>query len=131
MTVSGTMSFAENSTRRQSDLEAGSSSSADFEDRDSSSNPFGITRTKNAPVERLRRWRVCIFLTGALTLSLRVGIVPFAFLLPLCLLFLLFIQAPVWNFFFPLSYFPIKAVECISLMPSLFFSFLVECLLYL
>lgn len=37
------------------DVEAGTSTFTDYEYEDS---PFDITTTKNAPVERLRRWRV-------------------------------------------------------------------------
>lgn len=55
------MSLLKNSTRRQGDdIEAGNSSFGDCDDGDSSSDPFGITRTKNAPIERLKRWRVCV-----------------------------------------------------------------------
>ncbi|KAF7837972.1 calcium-transporting ATPase 8, plasma membrane-type [Senna tora] len=55
--IFGTMSFLKNSPRRLSDIEAASSSSGDCDEVDSSSDPFGITRTKNAPIERLKRWR--------------------------------------------------------------------------
>lgn len=46
--------------RRPNDLEAGSSRSAhsDDEDHESCADPFDITSTKNAPIDRLRRWRV-------------------------------------------------------------------------
>lgn len=44
---------------RESDIEAGPASlrSADLDDGDLS-DPFDIARTKNASIERLRRWRV-------------------------------------------------------------------------
>ncbi|GKV20402.1 hypothetical protein SLEP1_g30534 [Rubroshorea leprosula] len=48
--------------RRRHDLEAGSSRSpsSDNQDDGMSSSPFYITRTKNASIERLRRWRVIL-----------------------------------------------------------------------
>ncbi|XP_056167003.1 calcium-transporting ATPase 10, plasma membrane-type-like isoform X2 [Syzygium oleosum] len=42
--------------RKQCDVEAGSGISGDS-DEGSSSDPFGITSTKNAPVDRLKGWR--------------------------------------------------------------------------
>lgn len=39
------------------DVEAGTRSFTDYED-----SPFDIASTKNAPVERLRRWRVIAFI---------------------------------------------------------------------
>lgn len=45
--------------RQQDDLEAGENRSTDFgRDADSSSGPFDIVSTKNAPIDSLRRWRV-------------------------------------------------------------------------
>lgn len=44
----------------ESDIEAGSSRHGDHEDGESSSDPFVIPRTKDAPIERLKRWRVCV-----------------------------------------------------------------------
>lgn len=42
------------------DLETGSRGSRGFtDDEDDASGPFDIFRTKSAPVDRLRRWRVC------------------------------------------------------------------------
>jgi hypothetical protein len=57
------MSFLNGSPhrRRNNDLEAGESRSngvSAAEDHEESSGPFDITSTKNASVERLRRWRV-------------------------------------------------------------------------
>lgn len=45
--------------RRHKDLESGGGSgrSADFSDDDGGFSPFDITTTKNAPIERLKRWR--------------------------------------------------------------------------
>ena len=45
------------------DIEAGPAtrSPGDIDDGDSSSSPFDITRTKDASVRRLKRWRVCPF----------------------------------------------------------------------
>ena len=58
------MSFSKGSPGSQTpqDIEAGSraSFSADFDDGDFSADPFDVPRTKNAPVQRLRRWRVCV-----------------------------------------------------------------------
>lgn len=58
------MSFFKDSpggNQTQRDLESGSpnSRSADFDGEDYSSDPFEISRTKNASVQRLKRWRVC------------------------------------------------------------------------
>ncbi|KAJ1400645.1 P-type ATPase [Sesbania bispinosa] len=46
----------------QRDLEAGSpsSSSPDFDGGEDNSDPFDITRTKNASIQRLKRWRFAI-----------------------------------------------------------------------
>ena len=44
--------------RRANDLEAGGSRSADVDDEESSSDPFYIASTKNASIDRLKRWRV-------------------------------------------------------------------------
>lgn len=53
--------------RRRDDLEAGSGRSDDYEDDDdSSSGPFDITSTKNAPIKRLKRWRVSLSLRARL-----------------------------------------------------------------
>uniref|UniRef100_A0A803MKC9 Calcium-transporting ATPase n=1 Tax=Chenopodium quinoa TaxID=63459 RepID=A0A803MKC9_CHEQI len=43
--------------RRQKDLERDGSSRGDFSDDDGGFSPFDITTTKNAPIERLKRWR--------------------------------------------------------------------------
>ncbi|CAJ1941743.1 unnamed protein product [Sphenostylis stenocarpa] len=55
------MSFSKGSPGSQTpaDIEAGSPAgcSADFDDGEFSADPFDVTRTKNAPVQRLRRWR--------------------------------------------------------------------------
>lgn len=52
--------------RRQNDLEAGGSSrSLDSEIHDELSDPFDITRTKHASVERLRRWRQAALVLNA------------------------------------------------------------------
>jgi Ca2+-transporting ATPase len=55
--------------RQQDDLEAGENRSTDVgRDANSSSGPFDIVSTKNAPIDSLRRWRVrsrvslCLFL---------------------------------------------------------------------
>ncbi|GMN55257.1 hypothetical protein TIFTF001_024369 [Ficus carica] len=59
------MSFKGSPCRRQTnDLEAGASSrSGDFDDDDDDvSSPFDIPNTKNASIERLRRWRVSLSL---------------------------------------------------------------------
>lgn len=51
--------------RWRDDLEAGSGRSGDYEeDDDSSSGPFDITSTKNAPIKRLKRWRVSLSFKG-------------------------------------------------------------------
>ncbi|KAL5182906.1 Calcium-transporting ATPase 10, plasma membrane-type [Glycine soja] len=74
------MSFSKGSPGSQTprDLEAGSpaSFSADFDDGDVSADPFDVTRTKNAPVQRLRRWRAI----GALSCRI-LGAIPFLSLL--------------------------------------------------
>nr|KYP52553.1 Calcium-transporting ATPase 10, plasma membrane-type [Cajanus cajan] len=63
------MSFSKGSPGGQTprDIEAGSprSFSADFDDGDFSSDPFDVTRTKNAPVQRLRRWRQAALVLNA------------------------------------------------------------------
>ncbi|KAG5096845.1 hypothetical protein JHK82_046699 [Glycine max] len=63
------MSFSKGSPGSQTprDLEAGSpaSFSADFDDGDVSADPFDVTRTKNAPVQRLRRWRQAALVLNA------------------------------------------------------------------
>ncbi|KAA3471608.1 calcium-transporting ATPase 10, plasma membrane-type-like isoform X2 [Gossypium australe] len=53
--------------RRPNDLEAGSSRSAhsDDEDHESCADPFDITSTKNAPIDRLRRWRQAALVLNA------------------------------------------------------------------
>jgi len=53
------MSFSKGSPGSQTpgDVEAGPPTD-DFDDGDFSADPFDVTRTKNAPVQRLRRWRV-------------------------------------------------------------------------
>lgn len=62
------MSFPNGSSPRrraplETDIEAATSSrrSAELDDGDFS-DPFDIARTKNASIERLRRWRVCLLL---------------------------------------------------------------------
>ncbi|KAH1147535.1 hypothetical protein GLYMA_15G167500v4 [Glycine max] len=67
--LSGTMSFLNASSPRyaaESDIEAGTSArrSADLDDGDFS-DPFDIARTKNASVERLRRWRQAALVLNA------------------------------------------------------------------
>ncbi|BAT76789.1 hypothetical protein LR48_Vigan728s000700 [Vigna angularis] len=49
------------------DIEAGSPTgcSDDFGDGDFSADPFDVTRTKNAPVQRLRRWRQAALVLNA------------------------------------------------------------------
>ncbi|XP_047170704.1 calcium-transporting ATPase 8, plasma membrane-type-like [Vigna umbellata] len=49
------------------DIEAGSPTgcSDDFDDGDFSADPFDVTRTKNAPVQRLRRWRQAALVLNA------------------------------------------------------------------
>lgn len=52
--------------RWRDDLEAGSGRSGDYEeDDDSSSGPFDITSTKNAPIKRLKRWRQAALVLNA------------------------------------------------------------------
>ncbi|XP_007014495.2 PREDICTED: calcium-transporting ATPase 10, plasma membrane-type [Theobroma cacao] len=53
--------------RRPNDVEAGSSRSvhSDNEDDEFSAGPFDITSTKNAPIERLRRWRQAALVLNA------------------------------------------------------------------
>ncbi|MED6183030.1 hypothetical protein PIB30_034154, partial [Stylosanthes scabra] len=69
------MSYANGSPRRQvppdTDLEAGprTARSGDFDDGDFS-DPFDITRTKHASIERLRRWRVRHSFSSSTTLTL-------------------------------------------------------------
>ncbi|KAG4970156.1 hypothetical protein JHK85_036577 [Glycine max] len=74
------MSFSKGSPGSQTpqDIEAGSraSFSADFDDGDFSADPFDVPRTKNAPVQRLRRWRAI----GALSCRI-LGAIPFLSLL--------------------------------------------------
>ncbi|RDY04261.1 Calcium-transporting ATPase 10, plasma membrane-type [Mucuna pruriens] len=69
VTVFGSMSFSKGSSGSQTprDIEAGSPTcySADFDDGDFSSDPFDVTRTKNAPVQRLRRWRQAALVLNA------------------------------------------------------------------
>lgn len=48
--------------RRHKDEEAGISRSGDCSDDEVDDSPFDITSTKNAPIERLKRWRVCFLL---------------------------------------------------------------------
>ncbi|KAF7806692.1 calcium-transporting ATPase 8, plasma membrane-type-like [Senna tora] len=59
------MSFLKGSPRRQNDIEAGSSRSGDFDDGEGSSDPFDITSTKNASIERLKRWRQAALVLNA------------------------------------------------------------------
>lgn len=56
------MSSFENSPyrRRRTDIEVGSSRFTDDFDDDDEGNPFDIIGVKNAPIERLKRWRVCL-----------------------------------------------------------------------
>ncbi|KAL2930201.1 Calcium-transporting ATPase 10 plasma membrane-type [Bienertia sinuspersici] len=45
--------------RRHKDVEAGGSNrSGDYSDDEGGFSPFDITTTKNAPIERLKRWRI-------------------------------------------------------------------------
>ncbi|KAF5742923.1 putative cation-transporting atpase plant [Tripterygium wilfordii] len=63
-----TTSFKESPYRRHLDVEAGSSRSADFDknlEDGSCSSHFNIPSTKNAPVERLRRWRQAALVLNA------------------------------------------------------------------
>lgn len=46
--------------RYKNDLEAGTSSREIDEEEDEGSGPFDIVRTKSAPLDRLRRWRVSL-----------------------------------------------------------------------
>lgn len=84
------MSYANGSPHRpplpDTDLEAGppTARSGDFDDGDVS-DPFDITRTKNASIERLRRWRVRHSFSSSTTLTL--AHVSFLFV---CLIFGLF-----------------------------------------
>ncbi|KAL5149449.1 Calcium-transporting ATPase 8, plasma membrane-type [Glycine soja] len=63
------MGFSKGSPGSQTpqDIEAGSraSFSADFDDGDFSADPFDVPRTKNAPVQRLRRWRQAALVLNA------------------------------------------------------------------
>ncbi|KAG6740051.1 hypothetical protein POTOM_057685 [Populus tomentosa] len=53
-------------TRQRDDLEAGENRSADVgRDADDSSGPFDIVSTKNAPIDRLRRWRKAALVLNA------------------------------------------------------------------
>ncbi|KAK9269323.1 hypothetical protein L1049_001094 [Liquidambar formosana] len=51
--------------RRRQDVEARSGHSSDNEDYEGSSSPFNITSTKNAPIERLKRWRQAALVLNA------------------------------------------------------------------
>lgn len=68
------MSLFKGSPYRRQDLEAGGDRSGRFDDDDdageASSGPFDIDSTKNIPIERLRRWRVCLLLHFSLSLSM-------------------------------------------------------------
>ncbi|XP_061361513.1 calcium-transporting ATPase 8, plasma membrane-type-like [Gastrolobium bilobum] len=61
------MSFSKGSSpcdqMQQLDIEAGSHT--DFDDRDDSSDPFDITSTENAPIQRLKRWRQAALVLNA------------------------------------------------------------------
>ncbi|XP_054806665.1 calcium-transporting ATPase 8, plasma membrane-type-like isoform X2 [Prosopis cineraria] len=63
--VLGTMNLLKNSPRHHSDIEAGSSSHCDYDDAESSSDPFVIPRTKDAPIQRLKRWRQAALVLNA------------------------------------------------------------------
>ncbi|KAL5149447.1 Calcium-transporting ATPase 8, plasma membrane-type [Glycine soja] len=67
--IFGSMGFSKGSPGSQTpqDIEAGSraSFSADFDDGDFSADPFDVPRTKNAPVQRLRRWRQAALVLNA------------------------------------------------------------------
>uniref|UniRef100_A0A6M2EVQ6 Calcium-transporting ATPase n=1 Tax=Populus davidiana TaxID=266767 RepID=A0A6M2EVQ6_9ROSI len=53
-------------TRQRDDLEAGENRSTDVgHDADDSSGPFDIVSTKNAPIDRLRRWRKAALVLNA------------------------------------------------------------------
>ncbi|QCD80324.1 Ca2+-transporting ATPase [Vigna unguiculata] len=60
------MSFSKGSPGSQTpgDVEAGPPTD-DFDDGDFSADPFDVTRTKNAPVQRLRRWRQAALVLNA------------------------------------------------------------------
>ncbi|KAJ7979385.1 Calcium-transporting ATPase [Quillaja saponaria] len=57
--------FSGSPYRRQNDLEAGNSSSVAVDGAESSPDPFYITSTKNASVERLKRWRQAALVLNA------------------------------------------------------------------
>ncbi|XP_059459519.1 calcium-transporting ATPase 10, plasma membrane-type-like [Corylus avellana] len=61
------MNFSKSSPhhRLNNDLEAGGSQPSTAEDDESSSGPFDITSTKNASIERLRRWRQAALVLNA------------------------------------------------------------------
>lgn len=46
--------------RRRTDLEGGLRQAGDSDDEESSSSTFFIARTKDASIDRLKRWRVCL-----------------------------------------------------------------------
>ncbi|KAI9112510.1 hypothetical protein K1719_016433 [Acacia pycnantha] len=59
------MSYLKGSPRRPNDIEAGNNRSVDFDDGEGSSDPFDISSTKNASIERLRRWRQAALVLNA------------------------------------------------------------------
>lgn len=63
------MSFFKGSPYRRhtnnNDVEAGGGSRGDEDEESSSSNPFNITSTKNASIERLRKWRQAALVLNA------------------------------------------------------------------
>ena len=72
------MSRFKGSPYRRQDLEVGDSRSGGFDGDDdageTSSGPFDIDSTKNIPIARLRRWRVCLLLLLLLLLLLSLSL---------------------------------------------------------
>jgi hypothetical protein len=58
------MNLSKDSPPTDCDLETGSANanarSSDLVGEDNTSDPFDISRTKNASTQRLNRWRVCL-----------------------------------------------------------------------
>ena len=84
------MSRFKGSPYRRQDLEVGDSRSGGFDGDDdageTSSGPFDIDSTKNIPIARLRRWRVCLLLLLLLLLSLSLSLSLSVFLCAVWLL---------------------------------------------
>lgn len=94
--LSGTMSSFQNGSSprsrnaAESDIEAGTSARrSDDLDGGDFSDPFDIARTKNASVERLRRWRVRFLFYFSLSDVL--FIIVFCFCLYFCFYFSMFL----------------------------------------